>query len=271
LERACFYGCEVSIFRRLCELSGSTTLHEKNHGYSLLHFAAARGWCNLIGELLDQGYGLEDYSVRRSTPLLEAVREGKLDATKVLIGRGADINVIDVSGWDVTHHACFGGHLEILKLIREHGLKTTHRVEVESTILRAASCLHIAAFNGHSDILEYLLIHCGDSHSANEVAEDNITVLYVAVSGSFLDTVSTLIDYGADVEISRNGKTPLHLASEQGLEDITRLLLSAGADLEKRDSKGYSPEVCALKAEQHGVIKILREFHSRQGTCNCRN
>jgi ankyrin repeat protein len=75
LERACLHECSSIVFERLCELFRSTTLHERDRGINLLHYAATGGQVHLIGDLLDRGYALEEYTLlTRLTPFLEAVR-----------------------------------------------------------------------------------------------------------------------------------------------------------------------------------------------------
>lgn len=60
--------------------------------------------------------------------------------------------------------------------------------------------------------------------------------LHQAVINHDLGTIKSLISQGADVD-SRKwmfAKTPLMLAAENGFEDVTEILVNAGADLELR-------------------------------------
>lgn len=79
-------------------------------------------------------------------------------------------------------------------------------------------------------------------------------------------TVSTLIDRGADIEIAaKEGPTVLHVAAWAGSGEIVSLLLSAGADVKRLDSKGYTPELHALEVGREGVGQNLigAQFSSR--------
>lgn len=268
-ERACLHGCSSVVLKRLTELSGTAALHERYRGYSLLHLAASGGQVHLIGDLLDRGYALEDRTFQaRETPLMMAATAGHVEVAKALIERGANLEAIDVRGWDATHHACYGGHIHVLSLLTEHGLKTDRRVDIPwKPPVRGASCLHFAAIGGFPDILQFLMTCCADSHKIDEVTNDNETALFLVAFGRSVDTVSTLLSYGADLEIAANGATPLHAASAAGSEAIVRVLLQAGADGAKRDSRGYTAETRALQAENHEVVRILREHASLQGRC----
>jgi ankyrin repeat protein len=267
LERACLHGCSSIVFERLNELLGSTTLHETDRGMSLLHYAAAGGQVHLIGGLLDRGYALEECTLlSRMTPLLGAVEQGHVQVVKALIEKGANLTARDINGWDATHHACFGGHSDVLSLLIEHGVRTDRRVDVKSGLFRGASCLHLAALLGHSCIVVFLMKHCPDMHKVDDVTNESETALEVATRGGSADTVSTLLSYGAAIEGLSGSKTPLCIAALMGHEAIVRHLLQAGANAAKHDSQGFTAEVRALQEGHHEVVRIIREHNSLQGT-----
>ncbi|XP_046566100.1 ankyrin repeat domain-containing protein 29-like isoform X2 [Haliotis rubra] len=55
-----------------------------------------------------------DYS---KTPVMMAAYRGHRDVVEFLVGRGADVSLVDRVGNNVIHWACIGGDLEIVKLI----------------------------------------------------------------------------------------------------------------------------------------------------------
>ncbi|XP_046570089.1 poly [ADP-ribose] polymerase tankyrase-2-like isoform X2 [Haliotis rubra] len=55
-----------------------------------------------------------DYS---QTPVMRAAWGGHRDVVEFLVGRGADVSLVDRGGYNVLHLACLGGDLEIVKLI----------------------------------------------------------------------------------------------------------------------------------------------------------
>lgn len=58
------------------------------------------------------------------------------------------------------------------------------------------STLITAAFEGHADVIEYLL---SKGAAVNETAMQGVTPLLVAVQGGKIDAVKVLLDHGADI------------------------------------------------------------------------
>lgn len=56
------------------------------------------------------------------------------------------------------------------------------------------------------------------------------------------------------------GFTPLHLASERGHQNVVRLLVEYGADLEQRDSKGLTALNHASIEGREAAVKLLLEM-----------
>jgi ankyrin repeat protein len=172
----------------------------------------------------------------------------------------------DIYGWDATHHACFGGHSDVLSLLLEHGLRTDRRVDSECGFFRGASCLHLAASKGHSCIVVFLMMRCAGTHKIDDLTNEDETALEVAAWGVSADTVSTLLSYGAAPEGLSRSTSPLCMAAFTEHEAIVRHLLQAGANAAKQDSQGFTAEVLALREGHHEVVRIIREHNSLQGT-----
>jgi len=71
--------------------------------------------------------------------------------------------------------------------------------------------------------------------------ERDVTVLILAANAGHTGIAYSLLNAGADVNISFKGWTPLVAAIHSGSEDIIRLLLNFGADVESKDSRGFTP------------------------------
>ncbi|XVE59247.1 hypothetical protein DITRI_Ditri05aG0030600 [Diplodiscus trichospermus] len=136
--------------------------------------------------------------------------------------------------------------------------------------LHGRTCLHYAAYYGHSDCLQAILFAAQSSHVAvswgyarfvNIRDDRGATSLHLAARQRQPECVHILLDNGALVCASTGGygfpgSTPLHLAARGGSLDCIRNLLAWGADRLQRDASGRIPYVVALK-HKHGACAAL--------------
>ena len=80
--------------------------------------------------------------------------------------------------------------------------------------------LAAARANGHSDVVELLEKHFKERFP-----------LHAAAKAGNIDTMTRLLNEGADVDGAANGLTALFIACENGQVDAAQLLLDRGADL----------------------------------------
>ncbi len=97
--------------------------------------------------------------------------------------------------------------------------------------------------------------------------------LHVAAEEGKADIAAILIAHGADVngECSRN-KTPVHYAAENGQEEVLRLLLKAGADVNAPGEWGHDPPVhCAwsrLHRKPQLRMRVIEQLLDRGADVN---
>ncbi len=94
--------------------------------YAPLHQAAACGDVDKILCLLANGANVEHKDQHGATPLLWAIQGDCFDAVKLLIGRGARVDAVDIQGHGLLHVAARAGHFRIAEwLIEELKFDTT--------------------------------------------------------------------------------------------------------------------------------------------------
>jgi len=77
------------------------------------------------------------------------------------------------------------------------------------------------------------------------------------------DAISMTLEYGADVNaVNALGNTPMHLAAQQGADDIIKLLATQGAKLDVKNKAGLTPVDFALGK---GGLLGRRRFQQDQG------
>ena len=143
-----------------------------------------------------------------------------LAVCQVLIDAGADIETKDVEGRSPLHFACSSGSLDVVKLLVRAGAGVTD--------IERHTCLTLAALNGHTETVRYLvgLLEVEVDHADDE----GRTALHLAADKYHADVVQVLIDAGADIEVRTvGGHLPLHFACRSGSLDVVKLLVRAGA------------------------------------------
>ena len=124
--------------------------------------------------------------------LLDAARDGNLVLVELALRNGANVNGLDFFGWTPLHHACWRGHLDVVRCL----LTTGHAI-LEVTDDDGMTPLHYACREGHVDVIRYLLTY----HNANAEACTNngYTPLHLACWSSKLDVVKELVQQKADI------------------------------------------------------------------------
>ncbi|KAJ6832698.1 E3 ubiquitin-protein ligase XB3 [Iris pallida] len=200
---------------------------------SSLHVAASNGQLEVLSMLLDRTLYPDLLNRHRQTPLMLAAMHGKIACVEKLLQSGANILMFDS--------------------------------------LHGRTCLHYAAYYGHSDCLQAILSAAlstpvadswGFARFVNVKDGRGATPLHLAARQRRPDCVHILLDKGALVSATTAGygcpgSTALHLAARRGCIDCVRELLAWGADRIQRDSAGRIPYVVALRRNHAACAALL--------------
>lgn len=198
------------------------------------------------------------------TPLLFAAREGRVEATKVLINAKADINIVDAESQSALVIALINGHVDVAAELIKSGIDVNMADRVGRTGLYAAVDLHTVP---------------GGARPAPRETDDTATSLEVIRMlldrGARVDAAlraqlpfRTKLDRGGDGVLGA-GTTPLIRAAKAGDAAVIRLLLDKGADVRATTSNGVNAVMMAAnvgtkeedmtgrsKTQQHAVDSI---------------
>lgn len=116
------YGKNTEAAKLLVE-AGADILKGDQNGLSPLSLAAASNNAELVSYFLDKGADVNHINSNRifSTALMEATENNAIDAMKVLLARGADINILDLYKYPAAAFAVDKSHYEALVLLVEAG------------------------------------------------------------------------------------------------------------------------------------------------------
>lgn len=124
---------------------------------------------------------------------------------------------------------------------------------------RSLTPLHVASKGSSKDILMELLMHPEIGRSINTLTDKtNVTPLHEAAGSSTPEVVRLLLDAGADIASpSGDLSTAFHIACSRGRIETCVELLRRGSLLEGRDAEGMTPLLRAAANGRADVTKWL--------------
>ena len=191
------------------------------------------------------------------TPLMLASLYGSHDVAKWLLVRGAKANARTVlkdpdkfpTVGDCTalHMACARNHLDVARLLIEHGADLSQKDGNGNT------AFILACAKGQLETIKLLIEHGASINAPNSY---HWTPLSVAADQDQSVLAEFLITQGADVNAG-GGRTPLMRASERGNESLVRLLIKQGASVNHTNLGGASALLDAAVEGHAEVVKLL--------------
>ncbi|KAI1372852.1 ankyrin repeat-containing domain protein [Hypoxylon crocopeplum] len=303
--------------KRLLTAGANPNTANTSHGpyWAPLHIAARRGNDEIIDLLLQHGANIHAISggycnchfpteissmyhglVAHSPiwyPLHTAICHGHESTARLLISRGASINVSpqtigsDIRHVTALHSACYSGMLSITKFLVREGIQP----EIDAEDCSGASPLAYAYYAGSWESVEFLAEE-GASLNSNL---GHLTILkHACRKGRFREALR-LIELGVDINMSLKPSPHsfpmLHCCCmpdptgsferEQGQNlfraKTIRTLIKAGADLEARwqsqDRESTTPLIEASRLNVEGAVEVLlaegADVHAEDGTLEC--
>lgn len=181
-----------------------------NKGEALV-WAARQNSEKLVQLLLDEGVDVNSRHVQEheDSACHSAAQDGFCDMLVLLHKAGADMSAKNVFGETPLHHAVFGKHLEVIRL-----LITTLGAPVTCGDREGWTPLHHAARQNTCEVLQ-LLHELGTD--MNQRDDEGSSALHHACQCGAFDAVRALIAMGANIEwTTGDGATALHTAAASG-------------------------------------------------------
>ncbi|ELV12158.1 Dynein heavy chain 12, axonemal [Tupaia chinensis] len=191
---------------------------------------------------------------------LKAVLHDSYDMAALLISHGADVNLRCANERTALHEAAKLGRQDMVKLMLASGAHPDPRSSYGFTPLA------LAAQGGHTEIMElllqkgkhfYMFSTIPRGANAHGQASDSSSILLEAASGGNPDSVTLLLEYGADANIPKNsGHLPIHVAADRGHLLALKMLVPV-TDLAAIKKSGISPVHCAAASAHPQCLELL--------------
>jgi ankyrin repeat protein len=260
---------------------GGNVDHQNSRGWNAMHFAAHRGYTEIIQLLFEHGMNANSVTAQGETPLFLAAR-GKADSVRLLLSFGADVTLNPSYGETVLERAVASDNLMTISLLLKKGAAlAAGQMRADGALLMAVNrgrhtltellledraelnppenefdLLESAIQTGNAPLLHQLLNH---GISPRQLPSDgNMSLLSLAGRRGNESMVKLLLESGADPTVQDdNGKTPLHEAADWGSKESVQMLIDFGGSVSVRDKDGYTPLHAAAKGGHSEIIEIL--------------
>ncbi|KAL3869224.1 hypothetical protein ACJMK2_041932 [Sinanodonta woodiana] len=215
----------------------STTVDEyitMRGGFTPLHLATMNGDETCIRKLVEFGANIDQTDDVGESALHLAALFDKKDIIPYLMSCGVQQNARDKHGRTPLHYATHTGNREIVKLL----LTDPTLVSMEDD--SGFQAVHYAAKAGHTQVVADLISH--SKVDVNCKDKSGKTPIHIASENGMLETILELAGLKAEIDVKDSDlNTPLHSAAMSGQADSTILLVSLGANVNAQNKIKQTP------------------------------
>lgn len=179
-----------------------------------------------------------------------AAKNDNLPKLKALVKRGHDIRQTGDDEMTALHFAAVNDNIEMAEYILSMG------ADIEARDNAGHTPLFLATLIGNSSIVEFLL---GGNADANTRRADHRTPMHVAASLSYTDILIKLVEYEGIVdEVDHSQWSPLVIACALSSVETVTLLIESGADVNLAGGESNDlPMTIAVNSDREEVVALL--------------
>ncbi len=257
-------------------------------GVTPLWLASETGNRTMVTRLLEAGANPNLALLAGETPLMVAARSGYVEICELLLNKGADINSHGSRGQTALMWAASQKHPDVVAVLLAHHADLGLRSDVWSEVMAVPphgylpynraiphggeTALLFAARVGDLDSAKLLV---GAGANVNDADAWGVSATVLAAHSGFRELAAFLLDKGADPNAAQAGFTALHEAIMRRDEEMVRMLVDHGADVNaplrtwtptRRSSDdwhfepslvGATPFWLAARFTEPGVMRLL--------------
>ena len=210
----------------------------------------------IVNCLLDHGADVNEPITDLTSPrnlytaLHLAVESENTYAVSLLLKiEGIIVNAKSKTGLTPLHIAALIGNVKLIKKLLKKG------ADIQIKNKESKIPLFLAIEKGHSEAIKILL---NRTYVKRFLILNRSMYLISAIIGRNKAILESLLQNRADVNtFTKNGTTPLHIAAQEGCEDILRTLLDNGADIYAKRNDGRTSLHLAVEGGHTEIVDIL--------------
>ncbi|KAM7382190.1 hypothetical protein PAMA_012855 [Pampus argenteus] len=210
--------------------------YQDSDGFSALHHAALTGTTELLSLLLEAQATVDVKDSNGMRPLHYAAWQGKADSVLLLLRAGASVNSPSHDGQIPLHLSAQYGHYQVCEMLLQHQSNPCMMNKARKTPLDLAcefGRLKVAQLLLSSNMVATLLEGEGGHASLDS---PSTTPLHLAARNGHKDIIKLLLKAGIDINRATKAGTSLHEAALYGKTEVVRLLLDAGINVNMRNT-----------------------------------
>jgi ankyrin repeat protein len=190
--------------------------------------------CIVALSLAVAAYGMGTKRQSSTPPLIMAAKNGNLNEVKAMVAAGADVNVVEGSGYTPLSAT---DNRDVAEFLIAHGatINTTNSPN-------GLSPLHWAVMGDHKEVAKLLMDKGADVNARSREGRP----LSMAKS---VEVAEMLLAKGAALNVASNERPALHVAAYNGNVELAKVLLAHGADPSAKNSWGATPLHEAARSE----------------------
>jgi len=282
-EDMCWPAREGNLQEVRSRIARGISVHAADYqGRTPLHHAGERGHIEVATLLIRSGAQVDSRDKGGLTPVALAMSQNHREMVECLVGlgaavdlhlaaylgdagkvrgfldSGADVNAKGPDGWTPLLYAVLQNQREAARLLiaAGAGLNAVRKGKYLPAGYRSGVVLHLAAAEGHFDLVE-LLIDAGADVEIHDAFVE--TALYAAVRNGRSDIVELLMAKGANPNTSSRAdclcdNVPLGIAVREGYVDVAEALIAGGANVNARDDFGWTPLHVAVTSYYESAV-----------------
>uniref|UniRef100_A0AAX7UAW6 Caskin-2 n=1 Tax=Astatotilapia calliptera TaxID=8154 RepID=A0AAX7UAW6_ASTCA len=204
--------------------------------FSALHHAALTGTIELLSLLLEAQATVDIKDINGMRPLHYAAWQGKADSVLLLLRAGAAVNSPSNDGQIPLHLSAQYGHYEVSEMLLQHQSNPCFMNKAKKTPLDLAcefGRLKVTQLLLSSNMVAALL---EGERGNGSLDSPSTTPLHLAARNGHKDIIKLLLKAGIDINRATKAGTSLHEAALYGKTDVVRLLLDAGINVNMRNT-----------------------------------